>query len=260
METAPNLRPDAFAGTAKAYLRFRPPYSARLLEALLARVDLPRGAILLDLACGPGRIALALAHRFDRVWAVDLEPEMIAVGRTEGERLGISNVAWIIGAAEQADIPSASVDLITIGEAFHRLDQASVLANALRWLKPGGWIAALWTDGPLSGGAGWKGEVARIAKRFFPVGWVESRPGAASPIEAFRRVGFVDVQDRAFSEPWAWSLEAIVGYLRSTSVCSDLALGGDSARLEAELRCALGGDGPFHDELRCGYTAARKPD
>ncbi|MGH6987839.1 MAG: class I SAM-dependent methyltransferase [Caulobacteraceae bacterium] len=193
METAPNLRSDAYAGTAKAYLRFRPPYPARLLEALLGGVDLPRGAILLDLACGPGRIALALAHRFDRVWAVDLEPEMIAVGRTEGERLGIANVAWSIGAAGQADIPNASVDLITIGEAF-------------------------------------------------------------------RCAGFAEVQDRSFSEPWAWSFETIVGYLRSTSVCSDQALGGDAARLETELRCALGGDGPFYDELRSGYTVARKGD
>jgi SAM-dependent methyltransferase len=267
METAPNLRADAFSGTAQAYLRFRPPYPAILLNALLAQASLSSRAVLLDLACGPGRVALALAVKFDRVCAVDLEPEMVAVGMAEAKRRGIKNVTWLIGPAERADIPTGSVDLITIGEAFHRLDQPAVIANALRWLKPGRCIVTLGTEGLLIGGAGWKDTVATIARRWtaraFPGGWAQSRSGAAATPEAIadalERAGFVDVENRCFSEPWEWSLEEVVGYLRSTSVCSKHVLRQRLADFEAELRAALGSDGPFREQLKSSYTLARKP-
>ena len=75
-----NVRSDAFVGTAEAYARWRPPYPVAMLDELLREAGIGPGARLLDLATGPGRIALALADRFAEVWALDLEPEMIAVG------------------------------------------------------------------------------------------------------------------------------------------------------------------------------------
>ena len=113
---AANLRPDAFAGTAAAYLRFRPPYPRALLDDLLREV--PGRDMLIDLACGPGRIALDLAGAFTAVHANDLEPEMIATGKAEAARRGIGNVRWSIGRAEDRAFAGASIDLVTIGEAF----------------------------------------------------------------------------------------------------------------------------------------------
>jgi hypothetical protein len=39
---------------------------------------------LIDLGCGTGELALRLCSSFRDVWAVDLEPEMVEVGRGEG--------------------------------------------------------------------------------------------------------------------------------------------------------------------------------
>ena len=78
VDTSPNLRSDAFSGAADAYLRYRPPYPPGLLTDLLARVCVPTDGVLVDLACGPGRVALDLAHAFQAVMAIDLEPEMVA--------------------------------------------------------------------------------------------------------------------------------------------------------------------------------------
>lgn len=268
MDFAANLRPDAFAGTAAAYLRYRPPYPRVLLDDLLDRV--PGRAVLADLASGPGRIALDLAPSFDKVLAVDLEPEMVAVGREAAARRGIGNIVWRVGRAEEAQMPNRSVDLITIGEAFHRLDQAAITARALDWLKPGGCLATPGAEGLLAGGEGWKGRAAQVARRWidrrFPDGVAQGRDGAELGPEgaerALRRAGFVGVESRAFVEPREWSFEAIVGYLRSTSVCSDKALGDDSAIFEAELRAALGGapQGVFREDFRCGYTVGRRPN
>jgi 2-polyprenyl-3-methyl-5-hydroxy-6-metoxy-1,4-benzoquinol methylase len=77
----PNLRPDAFAGLADDYVRYRLPYPRELLEGFLDEARVREGARLLDLACGPGRLALPIADRFAEVWAVDLEPDMIEAGR-----------------------------------------------------------------------------------------------------------------------------------------------------------------------------------
>src|SRR5579871_1155923 len=84
----PNFRADAFRGLADDYVSYRTPYPRALLDEMLDRAALPIEARLLDLACGPGRLTLAIAPRFAEVWAVDLEPEMIAAAKAGAGALG----------------------------------------------------------------------------------------------------------------------------------------------------------------------------
>ncbi|HEX5501996.1 MAG TPA: class I SAM-dependent methyltransferase, partial [Thermomicrobiales bacterium] len=140
---APHYPADAFAGTARYYARYRPPYPPALLDDLRRRAVVTGAGRLLDLACGPGRVALPLAPFFGEVWAVDLEPEMIEVGREEAARRGATNVRWTVGRAEDVEAPPGSCEMITIGEAFHRLDQRAITTRALTWLAPGCCLATM---------------------------------------------------------------------------------------------------------------------
>lgn len=268
METAYNLRADAFRGTAGAYLRYRPPYPKAMLDDLLARAGTRGGGVLVDLACGPGRVALDLAGAFDEVLAIDLEPEMVEAGRAEAGRRGIGNVRWAVGRAEDAEIAPGSVDLITIGEAFHRLDQAAVAARALVWLKPGGCLATMGTEPILRGGEPWKEAVAEVAFRWAgrtAGGWAPAAPGAEMEPDGIERVltraGFAEAASHDVFEPRTWTFEAIAGWISSLSICSRRALGGAWPAFEAELLAALGGDRAcvFQEELKASYTLARKP-
>ncbi len=63
-----------------------------MLDDLLKRARISAESRLLDLATGPGRIAIPLASSFREVWTVDLEPEMIEVGRKEAANRGINNI------------------------------------------------------------------------------------------------------------------------------------------------------------------------
>jgi SAM-dependent methyltransferase len=220
---------------------------------------------LLDLACGPGRVVLGLAPAFDKVWAIDLEPEMIAAGKGEAARRGIVHIDWLEGRAEDLEIAASSLDLITIGEAFHRLDQPLIARKALDWLRPGGALVTLGTEGLLAGRELWQKTAAEVARRAFPVGWAVGRPGAdigpGADERVLRAAGFAEVDSRSFLEPRDWAFDEILGYLKSTSVCSEKALGNGFVAFEAELHAALAdehGAGPFHEDLHCGYTVGRK--
>ena len=263
----PNLLPDAFAGTAVAYSKFRPRYPRALFRDLLAQVALPRLGQLLDLACGPGRIALDLAGSFDRVWAIDLEPEMIAVGKQEAARRGIGNMKWLVGRAEALQAPSAAFSLMTIGEAFHRLEQTLICEKAHQWLEPSGCLATMGSSSIMNGNEPWQIVVAEVAQRWmaraFPRGWAVAKAGAKfDPEQVLHEAGFVDVITRSFTEAHSWTFEQIIGYLQSTSVCSRKALGTDFEAFENDLASALrdlSSDGIYPEQLSFGYTLVRKP-
>lgn len=239
-----------------------------MVADLLDRAAVGREA-LLDLATGPGRIALDLAPLFERVVALDIEPDMIAVATRRAASRGIGNITWLVGPAETFDAPPASFDLVTIGEAFHRLVPRVVTSLAFRLLRPGGCLATLGTDNRFSGDEPW--EVAyravrdRWIARSFPDGFGLVLPGGARDQAdreaAMGAAGFVDVQGHDYEETEEFSLDELVGYLASTSGCSRKAIGPDFDLWVDELRSALGADNStrFTEHVRWGYTLARKP-
>jgi ubiquinone/menaquinone biosynthesis C-methylase UbiE len=258
---------NAFAGTAEDYARYRPPYPAALLERL--RSLAPGKAQLLDLASGPGRIALAIAAWFDDVLAVDIEPDMLATGRRLADQGGITNITWREARAEDLDLPASSFDLITIGEAFHRLDEARVLDSAHRWLKPGGILATMGGTNVLRGSEAWQLKVFDVAERWtrdaFPRGWASALPGSTSDPTLlrtmFERHGFVDIADYQFVCEYEWTIDHVLGYLRSMSICSPAILGTRRADFEAAVRSALtdlNPEGVFTDALEFGLTVMRR--
>ena len=266
----PNLRPDAFAGVAEDYVRYRPPYPAPMMAAILDEARIPAsGARAIDLACGTGRVALAIAPRFAEILAVDLEPEMLEAGRREARRRGADNVRWSIGRAEDVVAPEGVFHLVAAGDAFHRLDRPRVAARAYRWLAPGGAMATLGSEGILDGDAPWRRVLAEVVRDF--VGEPARRLGAPNaPIAqeiadqeaAIREAGFDPVVTRDHPTAHEWRLDELLGNLRSTSVLSRAALGERQAAFEAALSAALlayDPSGRYAETIRFGYTVARKP-
>ncbi len=266
----PDFPVDAFAGTATYYVRYRVPYPAGLLKDLVTRAGLTGEGRLLDLACGPGRVALALASSFREVWAIDREPEMIEVGQQEATQRGVHNITWMVGKAEDLAAPPASCALITIGEAFHRLDQQRVAQHTLQWLQPGGCVAILGGYGLTSGRAPWQRLVADIVRHWTSHNAAHSdvsaqpQPGSGPDHNEWvlRATGFVEVASYPFVTPHDWTIDMIIGNLYSTSFCSKPVLGANAAAFEADLKAALlahDPSGTYREQMRFGYTIGRKP-
>ena len=255
----------AFKSTAEFYSRFRVPYPESLVARLKADAGLGYDSEVLDLATGPGRLALALALSLRQVVAVDAEPEMLDEGRRVARREGIDNVRWVHARAEEVIIARGSLDLVMIGEAFHRLDQDVVLQRIQQWLRAGGCVAIVGCFGVLDGDHAWQESLRRAV-----AGWTKKRLGVPSgrprgkvhDTERLVEAGFVDVTNREFVESHTWTRESILGHLLSTSRFSLAALGDERDSFGEVVLAALGPDESrrFPQEVVCGYTIGWKSD
>jgi len=239
-----------FAGAAEFYERFRPAYPSVLLDHLRALVK--PGGSMVDLAAGTGQIARPLCDHFASVRAVDAEPDMVALGR---ERSNGTGITWELGRAEDVEVADGSVDLVTIGNAFHRVDQPLVAANVRRWLAPGGWFAVLNTAAGWNGRRGWQDAARDVIYR-----WVPQPPPPTGPDQEahVRGAGFVDVVEHRYHEERTWTVDAFVGYLYSTAVVSPVRRDGRAAAFEADLRAALAGQ-ELTEELTFLLLLGRRP-
>lgn len=123
---------------ARLYEQYRLPYAPELVPDLLQHVgDAP---VVADIGAGTGQLARLLAPHSERVYAV--EPDA-AMRHVAAEALaGYAAITLIDACAEQTTLSDHSIDLIVIGNAFHRF-QAAALDELRRILKPGGWVALM---------------------------------------------------------------------------------------------------------------------
>ena len=267
---APDYPPDLFSGTAQFYARYRVAYPDNLLDDLCSRAGVSGTGRLLDLASGPGRLALPLSSRFSEVLAVDQEPEMVEVGQQEARRLGIDNVRWEVCRAEELELAAASIELVTIGEAFHRLHQRTIAALALRWLKPGCRVATLGCYGVTRGHEPWQ-QILRDVLRKWKDKHVPPRVSRSSGRyhglvhdgQVLQQAGYLQVENHEFSHPYEWTTDSIIGTLYSASGNLKKTLGDESGAFEAELRDRLlshDARGRFEQVMSFGYTVAAKPE
>src|SRR4030095_12103270 len=253
---------DAFEGTAEYYSRYSIPYPKVLIGDLIKRTGSGGDGKLLDIVSGPGRLTIPLAPFFSCVIANDRDAEMVAVGKSEAEKQGFSNIEWVIGRAEELEIEPNSVDLITIGEALHRLDQSLILDLVKQWLKPGAYIAIPGLYNIWRGNEIWHKKVAEIIDKW--TGYHENvYQWEYRDYELFLKdKGFLNCGSHSFEFPNHASIDSIIGYLYSTSRCSKKALGANTEEFETEIKAELmkiNKSGMFYENVRCGYDLGRKP-
>ena len=139
---------------APRYDRFTAVFSfgmdRRWKRSLLSEVEgkLHPGARVLDLACGTGDIALALARGTPaaEIMGIDASARMIAAAEKRRGRAGpaASRMRFEVGDMMRLGAADSSVDLVTAGYALRNApDAGAVLREIRRVLKPGGHLATL---------------------------------------------------------------------------------------------------------------------
>jgi SAM-dependent methyltransferase len=136
--------PTFYQGSAAYYAQGRPPYSHELVPTLAAELGLDGTGRLLDVGCGPGVLALALAGRFAEVVGLDPDAEMLAEGARRAAAARIANIRWVQALAE--DIPTLDLGqfrLVSFGQSFHWTDRERVAEAVYDLLEPGGALALI---------------------------------------------------------------------------------------------------------------------
>lgn len=122
---------------------------AKDVVAELAARGLTRKATILDLGCGPGDLALELAHRLRdaRVVGLDLSPSMMQLASRHATTDG--RLRFIVGKAEALPMADESVDLVVSTLSLHHFAApGAAFAEISRVLRPGG-VALIYDIGLL---------------------------------------------------------------------------------------------------------------
>jgi len=116
-------------------------------QEVLAALGLREGETVADIGSGSGYFTLRFAHHVGekgRVYAVDVDPEMI---RHLNRRLrdgGVRNVQTVLAEPNDPLLADRSVDRFVVVDTWHHIDlRADYLALMKKMLKPGGQVVMI---------------------------------------------------------------------------------------------------------------------
>lgn len=214
---------DHFSAVAGNYRSYRPRYPASLFDYLASLTPAQRFAW--DCATGNGQAARSLVSRFALVCATDASAEQLA------RAIAHPRILYRLAPAESVPLADASVDLVTVGQAFHWFDRERFFAEVRRVLRHGG-VCAIWSYG-----------LARIAPAIDPLldhlhadvlgaWWPPQRRLVDAGAAAFD-VPFDTVDAPPFRMTERWTRDELLGYLATWSAVSRYRAGTGTDPLEA---------------------------
>jgi ubiquinone/menaquinone biosynthesis C-methylase UbiE len=225
-----DLAARGFQAGAASYEAARPGYPDEALAALGSELGVGAGTRVCDLAAGTGKLTRRL---------VDLGASVVAVEPVEAmrdqARAALPEAEILDGTAEAIPLPDASVDVVTVAQAFHWFDAGRALDEIARVLAPGGGLALLWNERDER--TAWVAEMSRLIRwhertvsRYQHVPW-------AQIVAASQR--FTPLQERTV--PWEQPItrEVLAERVRSISYIAVMPAA-ERERLAAEVTTLVG--------------------
>ena len=116
-------------------------------DQLLKALQLPVGASVADIGSGTGYFTWRLAQLVGpkgKVYAVDVQPEMLERTRQAVQSHKVDNVEYLLATDQSPRLPERSIDLAFMAYAYHEFgDPESMMLAVRRALKPGGRVLVL---------------------------------------------------------------------------------------------------------------------
>jgi SAM-dependent methyltransferase len=110
-------------------------------------IGLKPGMTVAEVGAGTGYVALRMARRVGpsgKVYANDVQPEMLQLLRGNASKAGLTNVVMILGTVTDPKLPPGQIDLIILVDVYHEFFQPQkMLAGIRAALKPDGRLVQL---------------------------------------------------------------------------------------------------------------------
>jgi len=110
-------------------------------DLLIERLPLEVDSVVADIGAGTGYFSFPVAGRVPRgrVYAVDIQPEMLAFIEARRAETGLDRVIPVLGTQTSPKLPEGEVDLAFIVDAYHEFSHPREMGEGLYTaLKPGG--------------------------------------------------------------------------------------------------------------------------
>ena len=108
----------------------------------VAALNLQPGQVVADIGAGSGYYTMLLSSAVGprgRVYATDIQPEMLALIKRRIEEKGVSNVELVRGTATGSGLPDGVIDLALMVDVYHELAQPQAFLQSLkRAMRPEG--------------------------------------------------------------------------------------------------------------------------
>ena len=123
---------------ATLYEKYRLPYADQAIPDLLDQMG--KIKTVADIGAGTGQLSRLFAPHCDRVYTLEPDPSMCAIAKDALAQF--PNITIIEASAEQTTLANNCVDLIVIGNAFHRF-KSEACDELHRILNNNGWIVLI---------------------------------------------------------------------------------------------------------------------
>ncbi|SNQ62560.1 class I SAM-dependent methyltransferase [Candidatus Methanoperedens nitratireducens] len=111
-------------------------------DSILDRIGLDREMILADLGCGTGFFTIPASLRVKKVYALDVQQEMLDILQDKIKKQKIANIETILSEESSIPLPDGSVDVLLMANVFHELeDRSAILKEGKRILSSRGKLA-----------------------------------------------------------------------------------------------------------------------
>lgn len=116
-------------------------------DKALDALDLKTGDTVADIGAGSGYITVRMAKRVGpsgKVYAEDIQPQMIALLKARLEREKVANVIPVLGTYTDPQLPADAIDLMLLVDVYHEFQEPVKMLTGMRAaLKSGGRLVLL---------------------------------------------------------------------------------------------------------------------
>lgn len=111
------------------------------IDLLIDLAHPTREDFALDVACGPGIVSIAFAHRCQHMIGLDVTPAMIELAQQRQVEQGITNITWKNDTCLPLPFDDSTFSLVITRYSFHHFhNPGHVLKEMIRVCRPGGKI------------------------------------------------------------------------------------------------------------------------
>jgi len=110
-------------------------------QLAIDKIEVPEDALIADIGAGTGYYTFKLAPKVPKgkVYAVEIQDEMIAALRERKKKLNVTNVEVVKGSTASVNLPENSIDLALMVDVYHELEYpVEILASIKKSLKKDG--------------------------------------------------------------------------------------------------------------------------